>query len=142
MRLDDAWCAGAARGVAALEPLLQAPHACCFAAILSMLKTNVLVQPLGGMILSAHLQGELAAPQLPPFRLHPLQEEAPYPLLAVCWHDRQVVNIDERARHEGRKPDKADRNALCAWVDEAHDVARGLISAVRAVEGCLTPLSG
>ena len=33
------------------------------------------------------------------------------------------------------------RQEIFAWVDEAHDVARGFISAVRAVEGCLTHLS-
>jgi hypothetical protein len=70
--LENVWCTGTAGGGAAREPLLQEPHARHFAAILYMLKTNVLVQPLGGMISSAHLQGQLAAPQLSPFRLHPL----------------------------------------------------------------------
>src|SRR5262245_5104358 len=58
--------------VAALEPLLQEPHARRFAAILYRLKANVLVQPLGGMIISAHLQGQLAAPEGSPFCCHPL----------------------------------------------------------------------
>jgi len=33
------------------------------------------------------------------------------------------------------------RQATFDWVASAHDVARGLVSAVRAVEVCLTPLS-
>jgi Putative transposase len=74
----------------------------------------------------------------------PLCRRGSLRLIAAMTQEAVVTRIRRHLNLAAIPPPIAParcRQAQGAWVDEAHDMARGLVGDVRAAEGCLTPLS-